>query len=63
MEISKKLLRYFDRRKSKSTDKGHTRYRNDICNHWDLDYMSFEEIDKRLNEEDIETAITRRKKE
>ena len=63
MEISKKLLRYFDRRKSQSTDKDHTRYRNDICNHWDLDYMSVEEIDKRLNEEDIETAITRRKKE
>ena len=63
MEISKKLLRYFDRRKSQSTDKDHTRYRNDICNHWDLDYLSVEEIDKRLNEEDIETAITRRKKE
>lgn len=63
MEISRKLLRYFDRRKSKSTDKDHTRYRNDICNHWDLDYLSVEEIDKRLNEEDIETAITRRKKE
>ena len=63
MEISKKLLRYFDRRKSTSTDKDHTRYRNDICNHWDLDYLSVEEIDKRLNEEDIETAITRRKKE
>ena len=63
MEISKKLLHYFDRRKSKSTDKDHTRYRNDICNHWDLDYLSVEEIDKRLNEEDIETAITRRKRE
>jgi hypothetical protein len=48
MPISDRLLKYFNRRKSDSTDKDHTRYRNDICNHWDLDYMSMEEIDKCL---------------
>jgi hypothetical protein len=63
MDISKKLRSYFDRRKSKSTDKDHTRYRNDICNHWDLDYLSIEELEKRLNQGDFETTIVRRKKE
>ena len=48
MTISSRLLKYFNRRKSESTDKIHTRYRNDICNHWDLDYMSAEEIDDLL---------------
>ena len=47
MGISKRLLDYFNREKSSSTDKNHTRYRNDICNHWDLDYMSIDEIDRR----------------
>ena len=63
MAISDRLLKYFNRKKSDSTDKNHTRYRNDICNHWDLDYMSMEEIDKLLQQDNIETTITRRKKD
>ena len=63
MSISNRLLRYFNKKKSESTDKNHTRYRNDICNHWDLDYLSPEEIDKRLEAGDIETTITRIKKD
>jgi hypothetical protein len=63
MTISKRLLKYFNRKKSDSTDKNHTRYRNDICNHWDLDYMSIEEIDHLLEEGNVETTITRKKKE
>ena len=51
MAISDRLLKYFNRKKSDSTDKNHTRYRNDICNHWDLDYMSMEEIDKNKKTE------------
>ena len=63
MTISKRLLTYFNRKKSDSTDKNHTRYRNDICNHWDLDYMSIEEIDRRLEQGNVETTIARKKKE
>ena len=63
MTISKRLLKYFNRKKSDSTDKNHTRYRNDICNHWDLDYMSIEEIDRLLEEGNVETTPTRKKKE
>jgi hypothetical protein len=63
MTISNRLLKYFNRKKSDSTDKNHTRYRNDICNHWDLDYMSIEEIDRRLEQGNVETTITRTKKE
>ena len=63
MTISKRLLKYFNRKKSDSTDKNHTRYRNDICNHWDLDYMSIEEIDRLLEEGNVETTLTRKKKE
>lgn len=63
MTISDRLLKYFNRKKSESTDKNHTRYRNDICNHWDLDYLSMEEIDKRLQGGDLETTITRKKKD
>ena len=63
MTISKRLLKYFNRKKSDSTDKNHTRYRNDICNHWDLDYMSMEEIDRLLEEGNVETTIARKKKE
>jgi hypothetical protein len=48
MTISKKLLKYFNRKASKSSDKNHTRYRNDICNHWDLDYLSMEELEERF---------------
>jgi hypothetical protein len=63
MAISEKLLKYFNRKASKSSDKNHTRYRNDICNHWDLDYLSMEELEERLKNSDIETTIPRRKKE
>ena len=63
MTISDHVLKYFNRKKSDSTDKNHTRYRNDICNHWDLDYMSVEEIDRRLQEGPVETAVVRRKKD
>lgn len=61
MTISSRLLKYFNRRKSESTDKSHTRYRNDICNHWDLDYMSAEEIDERLKHGSVETTLRREK--
>ena len=63
MSISDRLLKYFNRKKSTSTDKNHTRYRNDICNHWNLDYLSLEEIDKRLEAGDVETTVVRKKKE
>ena len=63
MAISKRLLKYFNRKKSDSTDKNHTRYRNDICNHWDLDYMTMEEIDRILEKGDVETTIARKKKD
>ena len=63
MAISKKLLKYFNRKASKSSDKNHTRYRNDICNHWDLDYLSMEELEERLKDSDIETTIPRKKKD
>jgi hypothetical protein len=63
MAISKKLLKYFNRKASKSSDKNHTRYRNDICNHWDLDYLSMEELEERLNNSDIKTTIPMRKME
>ena len=63
MAISDRLLKYFNRKKSDSTDKNHTRYRNDICNHWDLDYLSVEEIDKRLEAGNVETTLVRKKKE
>jgi hypothetical protein len=63
MSISDRLLKYFNRKKSDSTDKNHTRYRNDICNHWDLDYLSLEEIDERLEAGNVETTVVRKKKE
>jgi len=63
MAITDRLLKYFNRKKSESTDKNHTRYRNDICNHWDLDYMSLDEIDKRLLDGDVETTIVRKTKD
>ena len=65
MAISKKLLKYFNRKASKSSDKNHTRYRNDICNHWDLDYLSKEDLEKILEDKDgkIDTTIPRKKKE
>ena len=63
MTISNRLLKYFNRKKSDSTDINHTRYRNDICNHWDLDYLSMEEIDKRLQAGGVETTVVRTKKD
>tara|TARA_A200000159_G_scaffold160646_1_gene181121 strand:- start:1506 stop:1718 length:213 start_codon:yes stop_codon:yes gene_type:complete len=61
--VSKKLLDYFNRKKSKSSDKNHTRYRNDICNHWDLDYVSVEQLEELLKQDDVETTIKRTKKD
>ncbi|MDA8681078.1 hypothetical protein N9M08_00900 [Porticoccaceae bacterium] len=63
MGISKRLLDYFNREKSSSTDKNHTRYRNDICNHWDLDYMSIDEIDRRLQDSNVTTTKERIKQD
>ena len=62
MSLSKKILNYFNRKETKSTDKNHSRYRNDICNHWDLDYMSLDEIDEILSESDPVTTIPKKKK-
>jgi hypothetical protein len=61
--VSKKLLDYFNRKKSKSSDKNHTRYRNDICNHWDLDYVSVEQLEELLKQDNVETTIKRTKKD
>ena len=61
MTISAQLLKYFNRKKSDSTDKNHTRFRNDICNNWDLDYLSLEELEKRLVDPNLETTIVRKK--
>jgi hypothetical protein len=63
MTISTRLLNYFNRKKSESTDKNHTRFRNDICNHWDLDYLPLEELEERLADPTVETTITRKKKD
>ena len=62
MSLSKKILKYLNRKESKSTDKDRSRYRNDICNHWDLDYMSLDEIDEILSENDPVTTIPKKKK-
>lgn len=62
MSLSKKFTSYFNRKESKSTEKNRNRYRNDICNHWDLDYMSVEEIDKILSDGDPVTTIPKNKK-
>ena len=63
MKISQRLLNYFDRYKTKSTKKSRTRFRNDICNHWDLDYISAEELEERLLDEQIETTVPRKKQD
>ncbi len=57
-----KLRDYLNLKKSKSTDKNHTRFRNDICNHWDLDYLSHEELEKVL-ENDLFTTKVRKNKD
>ncbi|MEC8470415.1 MAG: hypothetical protein VXY95_03945 [Pseudomonadota bacterium] len=63
MSLSKKILNYFNRKETKSTDKNHSRYRNDICNHWDLDYLSIEEIEDKLADSELVTTIPKKKKE
>ena len=63
MSLSKKILNYFNRKETKSTDKNHSRYRNDICNHWDLDYLSIEEIEDKLANSELVTTIPKKKKE
>ena len=62
MSLSKKILNYFNRKETKSTDKNHSRYRNDICNHWDLDYLSIEEIEDKLANSELVTTIPKEKK-
>ena len=63
MSLSKKILNYFNRKETKSTDKNNSRYRNDICNHWDLDYLSIEEIEDKLADSELVTTIPKKKKE
>jgi uncharacterized small protein (DUF1192 family) len=63
MKITQRLLSYFDRKQSKSTKKSRTRFRNDICNHWDLDYMSVAELEERLLEDKVETTIPLKKQD
>jgi len=63
MSLSKKILKYLNRKESKSTDKDRSRYRNDICNHWDLDYLSIEEIEDKLADSELVTTIPKKKKE
>jgi hypothetical protein len=63
IKITQRLLSYFDRQQSKSTKKNRTRFRNDICNHWDLDYMSVEELEKRLLDDSVETTIPLKKQD
>ena len=58
-----RLKDYLNSRNSKSTDKNHTRFRNDICNHWDLDYLSYEELERTLEKEDVVTTKVRKNKE
>ena len=63
MKIRQRLLNYFDHRKSKSTKKSRTRFRNDICNHWDLDYLSAAELEERMLEDNIETTVPLKKQD
>ena len=63
MKISQRLLNYFDHRKSESTKKSRTRFRNDICNHWDLDYLSAAELEERMLEDNIETTVPLKKQD
>jgi hypothetical protein len=63
MKISNRLINYFNRKKSKSSDKNHTRYRNDICNHWDLDYVSVDQLEELLKQDNVETTLTRKKRD
>ena len=63
MGISQKLLNYFNRKNSKSTQKNRTRFRNDICNHWDLDYMTTQQLEEQLSQDVVETTITHKKQD
>lgn len=61
--LSERLMKYFNKKASDSTDKNHTRFRNDICNHWDLDYLSLEQLEEQLQADEVETTIVRKTKD
>ena len=63
MGLSERLLKYFNKKASDSTDKNHTRFRNDICNHWDLDYLSLDELEAHLQHTNVETTLVRKSKD
>jgi hypothetical protein len=63
MGLSERLLKYFNKKASDSTDKNHTRFRNDICNHWDLDYLSLDELEAQLQQTNVETTLVRKSKD
>ena len=63
MGLSERLLKYFNKKASDSTDKNHTRFRNDICNHWDLDYLSLDELEAQLQDTNVETTLARKSKD
>lgn len=63
MGLSERLLKYFNKKASDSTDKNHTRFRNDICNHWDLDYLSLDELEAQLQDTNVETTLVRKTKD
>ncbi|MDE0764208.1 MAG: hypothetical protein ACJ04O_06180 [Cellvibrionales bacterium] len=63
MGLSERLLKYFNKKASDSTDKNHTRFRNDICNHWDLDYLSLDELEAKLQDSNVETTLVRKTKD
>ena len=63
MGLSERLMKYFNKKASDSTDKNHTRFRNDICNHWDLDYLSLEQLEEQLQADEVETTIVRKTKD
>jgi hypothetical protein len=63
MGLSERLLKYFNKKASDSTDKNHTRFRNDICNHWDLDYLSLDKLEAQLQDTNVETTLVRKTKD
>ena len=63
MGLGERLLKYFNKKASDSTDKNHTRFRNDICNHWDLDYLSLDELEAKLQDSNVETTLVRKTKD
>ena len=54
--MNKRLRDYLNKKKSMSTRLNHTRFRNDLCNHWDLDYLSLEELEDTLLAKNIVTT-------